>query len=126
MQSSLVMKTLIMFWCNNVFMYLFQSEICCNWIKEHLIDSFKTSGIFKINIIKILLCLQSTWVKKASMKLFSVQISKSWLDCTVEMEQGLGSVSDGTLTLQFMLKQKPKVLEIKLMIMISAVTLNTL
>lgn len=34
---------------------------------------------------------------------------KVWRDCTVELEQGVGFSMDGTLTIQYDIKQKQKV-----------------
>ena len=52
------------------------------------------------------LVFQTTWVKKAGMKV--LWQGKDY-NCTLELEQGVGSEMDGKLTIQFKLKHKHKV-----------------
>lgn len=53
---------------------------------------------------------QTTWVKKANMKLHWPDREGNWYDCLLEMEQGISYEMDGTLTIQFKFKHKMKVI----------------
>ncbi|KAK7507852.1 hypothetical protein BaRGS_00000817 [Batillaria attramentaria] len=57
---------------------------------------------------------KTTWVKKAKMKMQSEGRGGSWLDCTVELEQGMQEAMDGTLTIQYTVKHKHKVIQTSL------------
>lgn len=57
---------------------------------------------------------KTTWVKKAAMRMQWKGRGKAWLDCTVELEQGVGEAMDGTLTIQYTLKHKHKVIQTSL------------
>ena len=55
------------------------------------------------------LVFQTTWVKRAGMKVLWQGRDGTWYNCTLELEQGVGNEVDGTLTIQFKLKHKHKV-----------------
>ncbi|XP_076458825.1 tectonin beta-propeller repeat-containing protein 1-like [Babylonia areolata] len=57
---------------------------------------------------------RSSWVKRAAMKIQWPSRNGSWYDCSLEMERGVGDEMDGTLTIQFKLKHKPKVIQMSL------------
>ena len=55
------------------------------------------------------LVFQTTWVKKAGMKVLWQGKDGTWYNCTLELERGVGNEMDGKLTIQFKLKHKHKV-----------------
>ncbi|KAL8561229.1 hypothetical protein ACOMHN_024485 [Nucella lapillus] len=57
---------------------------------------------------------RTSWVKKAAMKIQWKGRTGSWYDCSLEMERSIADELDGTLTIQFKLKHKPKVIQISL------------
>ncbi|XP_035828223.1 tectonin beta-propeller repeat-containing protein 1 isoform X2 [Aplysia californica] len=51
---------------------------------------------------------KTTWVKKAAMHMFRYDRKSSWVVCSVELEQGIGNLTEGCLTVHYQLKGKQK------------------
>ncbi|CAG5119660.1 unnamed protein product, partial [Candidula unifasciata] len=61
---------------------------------------------------------RSTWVKKVNMQMYLYGRKSRWIPCSVELEQGITNLSEGSLTVHYQQKRKQKNIQILLSEMI--------
>ncbi|RUS72281.1 hypothetical protein EGW08_019953, partial [Elysia chlorotica] len=67
---------------------------------------------------------QSTWVRKAAMQMFQHGRRSRWIECSLELEQGIGSREKGTLTVHYTHHRKQMHTQIQLSDM-TCIMMNT-